>query len=271
MFGILPFFHAFGYSATLWLALALDMAAVFHFDAFGTSTISELAKKYRATPVEGYGTTELAPWATVNVPAGRSLAQCILENKLGTVGRPVPGIQLKVVDPDTRLELPIGQDGLLLVRGPNVMLGYLNLPEKTAMVIQAGWYDTGDIVKLDTDGFVTITGRVPATDTAFSKPSRTTFVGSMIPASTRSTYFPVAAFRPIFPVEPRFPLILLPKPPLPHQFSASHQQPSRPICNCCGLKSSRSKPFPCDWLQDAKTTLRIPQQRGARHLNRVSD
>lgn len=208
MLGILPFFHAFGFSATLWLAMALDMSVVYHFDPFGTSTISELAKKYRATllfatpsflrlylrrcrpedfsdldlaivgaerldsdlatkfsdqfgatPVEGYGTTELAPWATVNVPVHRSLAQGTLGNKLGTVGRPVPGVQLKVVDPDTRRELAIGEDGLLLVRGPNVMLGYLEMPEKTAMVIQDGWYDTGDIAKMDTDGFVTITGR----------------------------------------------------------------------------------------------------------------
>ena len=206
--GILPFFHAFGYSATLWLAMALDMAVVYHFDPLGTATIGELAKKYRvtllfatpfflrlylrrcrsedfanldlaivgaerldtdlatkfsekfdATPVEGYGTTELAPWATVNVPAHRSLTPGIPENRLGTVGRPVPGVQVKVVDPESRIELPIGQDGLLLVRGPNVMLGYLKLPEKTAKVIQDGWYDTGDIAKLDEDGFITISGR----------------------------------------------------------------------------------------------------------------
>ncbi|MEQ1825330.1 MAG: AMP-binding protein [Pirellula sp.] len=206
--GILPFFHAFGYSATLWLGMALDMAVVYHFDPFGTSTIGELAKKYRvtvlfatpsflrlywrrcrsedfadldlaivgaerlepalatkfsekfgATPVEGYGATELAPWATVNVPSHRSVAQGTNRNKLGTVGLPVPGVQLKVIDPESRLELGIGQDGLLLVRGPNVMLGYLNLPEKTASVIQDGWYDTGDIARLDADGFVTISGR----------------------------------------------------------------------------------------------------------------
>jgi len=206
--GILPLFHAFGYSATLWLAMALDMAVVYHFDPFGTSTIGELAKKYRATilfstpsflklylrrcrvedfrsldlaivgaerldlalatefaerfgatPVEGYGTTELAPWASVNVPPHRSLSPGALQNKLGSVGRPVPGVQVKIVDRETREPLAIGQEGLLLVRGDNVMLGYLSQPDKTAKVIRDGWYDTGDIAKLDTDGFVTITGR----------------------------------------------------------------------------------------------------------------
>ena len=120
---------------------------------------TKFSEKFDATPVEGYGTTELAPWATVNVPAHRSLTPGIPENRLGTVGRPVPGVQVKVVDPESRIELPIGQDGLLLVRGPNVMLGYLKLPEKTAKVIQDGWYDTGDIAKLDEDGFITISGR----------------------------------------------------------------------------------------------------------------
>jgi acyl-[acyl-carrier-protein]-phospholipid O-acyltransferase / long-chain-fatty-acid--[acyl-carrier-protein] ligase len=212
--GILPFFHAFGYSATLWLALALDMAAVYHFDPFATNAIGELARKHRATllfatptflrlylrridasdfasldlaivgaekldpelaakfakkfnasPVEGYGTTELSPWASVNVPLHRALAGAITQNKLGTVGRPVPGVDVKVVDRESSEVLATGEEGLLLVHGPNVMLGYLNRPDKTDEVIQNGWYNTGDLARCDKDGFITITGR----QTRFSK------------------------------------------------------------------------------------------------------
>ena len=115
----------------------LDLAIV-GAERLDTDLATKFSEKFGATPVEGYGTTELAPWATVNVPAHRSLTPGIPENKLGTVGRPVPGVQVKTVDPESRIELPIGQDGLLLVSGPNVMLGYLNLPEKTAKVIQDG-------------------------------------------------------------------------------------------------------------------------------------
>jgi acyl-[acyl-carrier-protein]-phospholipid O-acyltransferase/long-chain-fatty-acid--[acyl-carrier-protein] ligase len=64
------------------------------------------------------------------------------------------------VDPDTRAPVPLGQSGLLLVRGPNVMRGYLGLPEKTADVLRDGWYTTGDIAALDADGFLQITDRL---------------------------------------------------------------------------------------------------------------
>ena len=68
-------------------------------------------------------------------------------------------MEVKVVDPETREMLKTGEAGLLLVRGPNAMLGYLNNPEKTAEVIQDGWYDTGDFARLDAEGFIEITGR----------------------------------------------------------------------------------------------------------------
>ena len=117
------------------------------------------AQKFGVRPIEGYGTTELSPLVSVNVPASRSQspeADC----KEGSVGRPVPSVSVSVVDPETFEPLPVGTPGMLLVKGPNVMKGYLNEPEATAKVMHHGWYITGDIAKLDADGFLYITGRL---------------------------------------------------------------------------------------------------------------
>src|SRR5262249_60478350 len=76
-----------------------------------------------------------------------------------SVGRPIPGTSAKIVDPDTLVDLGIDQPGLLLIKGPNVMQGYLNQPEKTASVLHDGWYMTGDIARIDSEGFITITDR----------------------------------------------------------------------------------------------------------------
>ena len=81
-------------------------------------------------------------------------------HKFGKVGHPIPGVAAKVVDPDTfELKGP-NEDGLLLVKGANVMKGYLNNPGKTAEVLKDGWYITGDIATIDDDGFIKITDRL---------------------------------------------------------------------------------------------------------------
>jgi acyl-[acyl-carrier-protein]-phospholipid O-acyltransferase/long-chain-fatty-acid--[acyl-carrier-protein] ligase len=116
-------------------------------------------EKFGVRPVEGYGTTELSPLVSVNVPPSRSQSGEV-DAKEGTVGRPVPGVAAKVVDPDSFAELPVETPGMLLVKGPNVMKGYLGEPEKTDAVVRDGWYVTGDIAKIDKHGFIEITGRL---------------------------------------------------------------------------------------------------------------
>ncbi len=116
-------------------------------------------EKFGVRPVEGYGATELSPLVSVNVPPRRSQCEKI-DCKEGTVGRPVPGVTVKTVDPDTLDDLPLESPGMLLVKGPNVMKGYLADAEKTAEVVRDGWYVTGDIAQIDKQGFIQITGRL---------------------------------------------------------------------------------------------------------------
>ena len=115
-------------------------------------------KKFGVRPVEGYGSTELSPLVSVNVPASRSQTN-ETDCQEGTVGRPVPGVSAKTVDPDTFEDLPVGTPGMLLIKGPNVMRGYLNDEAKTAEVLKDGWYVTGDIAIVNQQGFIKITGR----------------------------------------------------------------------------------------------------------------
>lgn len=117
-------------------------------------------EKYNFEPTEAYGTTELSPAVALNVPdqrSGKTGADSLTRH--GTVGRAIPGTVAGVFHLESGEQLGIGEEGLLRIKGPNVMLGYLNRPEKTDEVMFDGWYDTGDIAKIDADGFIEITGR----------------------------------------------------------------------------------------------------------------
>jgi malonyl-CoA/methylmalonyl-CoA synthetase len=82
------------------------------------------------------------------------------ERRAGTVGFPLPGVELKITDPATGAEVPQGEVGQIEVRGPNVFKGYWQMPEKTAAELREdGFFITGDLGKLDADGYVHIVGR----------------------------------------------------------------------------------------------------------------
>ncbi|MEO5924587.1 MAG: AMP-binding protein [Bryobacteraceae bacterium] len=207
--GILPFFHSFGFMATIWLPILAGCGVVYHPIPTDAKVIGELVEKYQgtfllATPtfcgtfvrkctkeqfaslrycvvgaeklrdslrkefqetfgkelLEGYGCTELSPVVAFNTPDFELSHETQVGNKIGTVGLPLPGVSVRAVDIETREPLPIGQEGLLEVRGPNVMQGYLGQPAKTAEAMHDGWYITGDIAAIDEDGFIRITDRL---------------------------------------------------------------------------------------------------------------
>jgi acyl-[acyl-carrier-protein]-phospholipid O-acyltransferase/long-chain-fatty-acid--[acyl-carrier-protein] ligase len=114
-------------------------------------------------PVEGYGTTECGPAVAVNIGGFRAAGFHQAGGKRGKIGRPLPGMSARIADAENPWGgkfLPPGEAGLLLLRGPNIMCGYLGRPEKTAEVLRDGWYCTGDMAMLDEDGFLQITGRL---------------------------------------------------------------------------------------------------------------
>jgi long-chain acyl-CoA synthetase len=101
--------------------------------------------------LDGYGITETSTMVTMNWPTGG--------RKMGSCGIPVPGLAVRVVDANDR-DMPPGAEGELIVRGPNVMLGYHANPDATASALRDGWYRTGDLAIFDRDGFLSITGRL---------------------------------------------------------------------------------------------------------------
>jgi long-chain acyl-CoA synthetase len=100
--------------------------------------------------LEGYGLSETSPVASFNHP-GR-------ERKPGSIGTPIRGVEMKVVDADGN-ELPQGEAGEIVIRGHNVMKGYWQRPDATAAVIRDGWFHTGDVGRVDEDGYFFIVGR----------------------------------------------------------------------------------------------------------------
>ncbi len=208
--GILPFFHSFGFTVTLWAPVLRSFGVVYHANPLDAKTVGRLVREHKAThlittptflmaytrqckpedlatlrmvvvgaeklkprvadafeekfgvrPLEGYGCTELSPAVAVNIPdVRRPDGRVQIGTKEGTIGQPLPSIAAKIADPATGEPLQDGEEGLLLIKGPNVMLGYLDRPDETAEVIENGWYKTGDIARIDEDGFITITDRL---------------------------------------------------------------------------------------------------------------
>jgi acyl-[acyl-carrier-protein]-phospholipid O-acyltransferase/long-chain-fatty-acid--[acyl-carrier-protein] ligase len=130
-------------------------------------------EKFGKELFEGYGCTELSPVVAVATPSYRGADQTQAGHKPGTVGRPIPGVVARVASPETFQDAGPDREGMLLVKGPSVMMGYLHEPERTRQVMwNDEWYVTGDIAKVDRDGFITITDRV----SRFSK-----IAGEMVP------------------------------------------------------------------------------------------
>ena len=111
-------------------------------------------------PLEGYGCTECSPIVAVNGKDFRAPGFRQVASRRGKIGHPLPGVSVRIVDIDTGQQVAPGTAGMLLVKGPNVMRGYLGKPEKTAEVLHDGWYTTGDIAMMEEDGFLTITDRL---------------------------------------------------------------------------------------------------------------
>ena len=129
-------------------------------------------EKFGVELLEGYGCTEMSPVVAVNVPDFEAGRDTQTGNKAGTVGHPLPGVAAKIVDAATFERLAPHQQGLLLVKGSNRMMGYLNRPDLTAEVMRDGWYVTNDIALIDDEGFIKITDRA----SRFSK-----IAGEMVP------------------------------------------------------------------------------------------
>ena len=196
----LPLFHVFGLTVTFWYPMLIGATIVTYPNPLDYSTVSKLVKKYsvnimvstpsflygnlrksnpgdfsslklciagadKVTPhlyegflkkhnvkiMEGYGTTETSPVISVNTPK---------DFKLGSIGKPMPGVEVKILDQETDEKLGPNQTGKIIVKGDNLMKGYYDDPEETSFRIHNHWYDTGDMGYLDEDGFLWHKGRL---------------------------------------------------------------------------------------------------------------
>ncbi|WP_460154934.1 long-chain-fatty-acid--CoA ligase FadD2 [Pseudomonas sp. S1_F04] len=133
----------------------LDFSSLKVTNSGGTALIKATAERWEQITgcgiTEGYGLTETSPVASANPYGGKS--------RLGTVGMPVPGTLMKVIN-DDGVEQSLGERGELCIKGPQIMKGYWNKPEATAEVLDhEGWFKSGDIAVIDPDGFVRIVDR----------------------------------------------------------------------------------------------------------------
>jgi acyl-[acyl-carrier-protein]-phospholipid O-acyltransferase/long-chain-fatty-acid--[acyl-carrier-protein] ligase len=134
-------------------------------------------EKFRVMPQEGYGLTETSPATNVNLPdpPPEHEAVVIPSSRSGSVGQLLPGIAVRLTDPATDKMVPLNRQGIIWFKGANVFNGYLDDPQRTAEVLKEGWFRTGDVGRVDDDGFLYIEGRI----TRFSK-----IAGEMVPHET---------------------------------------------------------------------------------------
>lgn len=196
----LPLFHVFGFTCNLWTPFYHGMTVVTFANPLDYKKICEIARNEKPTVIlgppsffwgylnksepgdfstiklalcgadkcpdalregfmekhnmillEGYGTTETSVCISANSEK---------HNKPGSTGRPIPGVDVKIVHYETGVECNVGEEGKILVKGDNVMKGYFDDIEETSLHMRSGWYDTGDMGYLDEDGFLWHTGRL---------------------------------------------------------------------------------------------------------------
>ncbi len=200
MMSILPLFHVFGQSVNFWLPMITGMTAVTYANPLDYKTIPDIIREQKttvmaATPIffsgylreskpgdfeslrvmiagadkvpdslregsqnkhgavllEGYGTTETSPVISANTHEA---------NRPGSIGKPFPGVQVKITNMNTGEELSAGEEGKIFVKGDLVMKGYYGDIEETSLRIKDGWYDTGDMGMMDEDGYLWHRGRL---------------------------------------------------------------------------------------------------------------
>lgn len=197
---VLPLFHVFGHNANFWLPLVIGMTNITAANPLEYKNIPQYTRTHKATLIAGtpiffagylreskpgdfatcrvilagadktpawlregyqqkhqvdlleaYGTTETSPGVSVNTPHN---------NRPGSIGRPLPSVQVKIVDISNGKTVGAGQEGKILVKGDLVMKGYFDDIEETSVRIKDGWYDTGDMGKFDSEGYLWHLGRL---------------------------------------------------------------------------------------------------------------
>ncbi|HVJ45207.1 MAG TPA: AMP-binding protein [Luteolibacter sp.] len=133
-------------------------------------------QKFGIRPQEGYGLTETSPATNVNLPNLESDSLPVLpSSRNGSVGQMLPGLAVKLTDAATGADIPLNQQGIIWFKGVNIFPGYLGQEKKSAEVLVNGWFRTGDVGRVDEDGFLYIEGRL----SRFSK-----IAGEMVPHET---------------------------------------------------------------------------------------
>jgi len=135
------------------------------------------SEKFGKKVMEGYGLTETSPVSNVNIPNvdTENNTGLIPSERFGSVGQFLPGVAVRITDTNNDTQIPINQSGMIWLKGSNIFKEYLHLPEKTNDVIKEKWFRTGDIGRVDEDGFLYIEGRL----SRFSK-----IGGEMVPHET---------------------------------------------------------------------------------------